>query len=48
MRSTLVYKGCGESLEGLDHSMIHGMRSKLVYKGCGESLEGVDTSIGHA
>ena len=41
MRSTLVYKrcgewldkGCGEFLEGVDPSMIHHMRSALVVQG---------------
>ena len=47
MRSDLVYKGCDESLEGLDYSRIHGTRSTLVYKGCGESLEGVEPSMVH-
>ena len=42
MWSTLVYKGCDESLEGLDHSRIHGMRPTLVYKGCGEIVKCVD------
>ena len=41
LASTLVYKGCGESLKGVDPSMIHRMRCTLVYKGCSESLEGV-------
>ena len=41
MRSTLVYKGYGESLEVLDPAWIHRIRFTLVYKGCGESLEGV-------
>ena len=44
MRPTLVYKGCGESSEGLHPSRIHGMRSTPVYKGRGQSLEGVDPS----
>ena len=48
MGSVLVYKGCGESLKGVDPSRIHPMGCTLhgfytrVNKGCGESLEGVD------
>ena len=41
MSSTLVYKGCGESLRGLDPSKNHHLRYILVYRGYGESLEGV-------
>ena len=42
MQSTLIYRGCGESLEGVDPSKIHHMGSTLIYRGCGESLKGVD------
>ena len=44
MRSTVVYRGCREALEGVDPSRIHRMRSTLVYRGCSESLEGIDPS----
>ena len=37
MRSTLVYKGCSESLEGADPARIHRMRFTLVYRRCNES-----------
>ena len=39
MRPTLLFRGCGESLEGVDIAMIHAMRSTLVHRGCGESLK---------
>ena len=41
MGSTLVYRGCGESLEDVQTTMVHRMRCTLFYKACGESLEGV-------
>ena len=41
MGSTLVYRGCRESLQDVQTPMIHRMRCTLFYKGCGESLEGV-------
>ena len=43
----IAYKGCGESLEGLDPTRIDRMRFTLLYKGCGESLRGVDPSRLH-
>ena len=43
MRFTLVYKGCTESLKGVDPAM----RFTLVYKGRGESSQGVDPSRIH-
>ena len=41
MRFTQVYKGCGESLKGVEPSRIHRMRFTLVYRGSGKSLKGV-------
>ena len=43
--STAFYKGCSESLRGVDTSMIHHMRCTPFYMGCSESLEGVDPSM---
>ena len=47
MRSTVVLRGRGESLEGVDPSRIHHMWFTLLYRGFGESLEGVDPSRIH-
>ena len=47
MGCTPFYKGCGESLEGVDPSMCHRMGSTPFYRGCGELLEGVDPSMIH-
>ena len=46
MRSTVFYKWCGESFEGVDPSRIHRMRSTLVYSGCNECSKGVDSLQG--
>ena len=46
-RSTLVYKGRGKSLEGVDPPTIHRIRSTVVYQGCGECLPGADPSRIH-
>ena len=46
MRSTIVHKGCGESLEGVDPSRIHRVRSTLVYRGSDQYLRGVDSLQG--
>ena len=47
VRSTLLYKGCGESLGGVDPSRIHCMMSTLVYKVCGELLDASHSSRTH-
>ena len=40
MGSTIVYRGCDQSLEGVDPSRIHGMGSTLV-----DNLKGIDSRI---
>ena len=40
-------KGCGESLRGVDPSMIHRVRCKPIFKDCGEFLKRVDPSMIH-
>ena len=47
MGSALVYKGCGEPLEGVDPPRIHRVGCAPIYTGCGESLRGVDPSKIH-
>ena len=47
MRTTLVHKGCGESLKGVDPSRIYGTGLTLLHRGCGESWEGVDRRMIH-
>ena len=42
MGSTIVYRGCDQSLEGVDPSRNHGMGSTLVY-----NLKGIDPSRIH-
>ena len=37
--STPIYKGCGESLKGVEPSMNHRKWSTPIHKGCGESLK---------
>ena len=44
---TLTYKGCGDSLKGVDPSMNPRRRSTPIYKGCIESFKGVDPSMNH-
>ena len=38
LRSTLAYKGCGESVTGVDPSMIHCMEYIGIYRGCRETF----------
>ena len=47
MTSTVVYRGYGESLEGVNPSRIHRIRSIVVYEGCGESLDSAHLSSIH-
>ena len=41
MGSTLVWRGCGENMKGVDPPRIHRIGSTLVYLGCGETWKGV-------
>ena len=37
-----IHIGCGESLKGVDPSMIHRKGSTLIHKDCGEPFAGED------